>query len=63
MTPAGGRPLGREGSLRGDLLDKGIEDKVYESDGVLSLQSAERMLRWHAEAVGRIIELSPSSDV
>jgi hypothetical protein len=29
----------------------------------LLLATAERMLKWHAEAVGRVVELSPSSEV
>lgn len=62
MTPIG-RPVGKVEGFRGDLVDKGIEDKVWESDGVLSLQLAERMLKWHAEAVGRVVELSPATDV
>lgn len=62
MTPVGRQP-GKPDGLRSDLVNQGIEDKVYESDGVLSLQVAERMLKWHAEAVGRVVELSPASDV
>jgi hypothetical protein len=62
MTPVG-RPAGRVEGVRGDLVDKGIEDKVWETDGLLTLQTAERMLKWHAEAVGRVVELSPASDV
>lgn len=34
-----------------------------EGDGNLDLAVAERMLKWHAEAVGRMVELSPSSEV
>ena len=34
-----------------------------EGDGVLRLEVAEHMLKWHAEAVGRMVELSPPSDV
>jgi hypothetical protein len=49
--------------VRGDLVDKGLEDKVWEADGMLLLATAERMLKWHAEAVGRVVELSPSSEV
>ncbi|KAF8426330.1 exocyst complex component Sec10-like protein [Tirmania nivea] len=33
-----------------------------EADGALSIDTAKRMLRWLAEAVGRSLELSPSSD-
>ncbi|GAA5873378.1 hypothetical protein JCM16303_001108 [Sporobolomyces ruberrimus] len=34
-----------------------------EGDGDLSLETAERMLEWHAEAIGRMVELSPAGDV
>ncbi|KAI0368044.1 exocyst complex protein [Pilatotrama ljubarskyi] len=39
------------------------EDPIREEDGLLSVEVAERMLKWHAEAIGRCVELSPSSDV
>ncbi|KAK4685100.1 exocyst complex component 5, partial [Tremellales sp. Uapishka_1] len=57
-----GTPLiaqGFVGSVKGDDL----EDKVWATDGVLTVDMAERMLRWHAEAVGRVVELSASGDV
>ncbi|KAH9927166.1 exocyst complex component Sec10 [Epithele typhae] len=38
------------------------EDPVREEDGVLSVLVAERMLKWHAEAIGRAVELSPAND-
>ncbi|UZJ52417.1 hypothetical protein CBS101457_001737 [Exobasidium rhododendri] len=34
-----------------------------ERDGELNLEVAERMLRWHAEAIGRCVDLSSSSEV
>lgn len=34
-----------------------------EGDGELNLDVAERMLEWHAEAIGRMVELSPAGDV
>ncbi|BGP13181.1 hypothetical protein JCM10213_000239 [Rhodosporidiobolus nylandii] len=34
-----------------------------EGDGELSVETAEKMLEWHAEAVGRMVELSAASDV
>lgn len=34
-----------------------------EGDGELHVSTAEKMLEWHAEAVGRMVELSPASDV
>lgn len=33
------------------------------ADGQLRLEIAERMLKWHAEAMGRMIELSSPSDL
>ena len=62
MTPVN-RGTPRMEGVRGDLVDKGLEDKVWETDGMLLLATAERMLKWHAEAVGRVVELSPSSEV
>ena len=38
-------------------------DIVEERDGELNLEVAERMLRWHAEAIGRCVDLSSSSEV
>jgi hypothetical protein len=38
-------------------------DNVEERDGELNLEVAERMLRWHAEAIGRCVDLSTSSEV
>ncbi|KAK9897374.1 exocyst complex component Sec10 [Cystobasidium minutum MCA 4210] len=35
---------------------------LTDEDGQISLATAERMFRWHAEAVGRMLELSPASD-
>ncbi|KAJ6628866.1 exocyst complex protein [Mycena sp. CBHHK59/15] len=43
--------------------EKAGEDPVQEEDGLLSLDTAETMLKWHAEAIGRCVELSPSPDV
>lgn len=40
----------------------GASLQVSSEDGRISLEVAERMLRWHAEAVGRMIELSPPSE-
>jgi hypothetical protein len=39
------------------------EEKIWEADGVLQLQIAEKILKWHAEAIGRVVELSVSADV
>lgn len=43
--------------------EKANEDPIREEDGQLSLDAAERMLRWHAEAVGRCVVLTPSNDM
>jgi len=39
------------------------DEMVREEDGLLSIDIAERMLKWHAEAVGRCVELTPANDV
>lgn len=39
-----------------------LEEPVREEDGLLSVDIAGKMLKWHAEAVGRCIELSPLND-
>ncbi|EJF62829.1 exocyst complex component Sec10 [Dichomitus squalens] len=39
------------------------EDPIREEDGLLSVDVAEKMLKWHAEAIGRCVELSPTNDV
>ncbi|KAJ7284033.1 exocyst complex protein [Mycena rebaudengoi] len=39
------------------------EEPVREEDGLLSVDIAETMLKWHAEAIGRCVELSPATDV
>ena len=39
------------------------EEPVREEDGQVSVDVAERMLKWHAEAIGRCVELSASNDV
>lgn len=43
--------------------EKPVEEVVREEDGLLSLDAAEQMLKWHAEAVGRCVVLSPSGDM
>ncbi|KAH7911568.1 exocyst complex component Sec10-like protein [Hygrophoropsis aurantiaca] len=45
------------------MQDKATEDPVREEDGLLSVDIAEKMLKWHAEAIGRCVELSPQNDV
>lgn len=39
------------------------EEPLREEDGLLLVEVAETMLKWHAEAVGRCVELSPPGDV
>lgn len=46
-------------AIDGSLSSEAVEER----DGELSLDVAERMLRWHAEAIGRCVDLSGSSDV
>ena len=58
MTPVNQPGLQRADSIKGDMVNKGLEDKVWATDGVLTMEMAERMLKWHAEAVGRVMELS-----
>lgn len=43
--------------------EKANEDPVLEEDGQLSLDAAGRMMKWHAEAVGRCVALTTSNDV
>ena len=43
--------------------EKHGEDPIREEDGMLSVEIAETMLKWHAEAIGRCVELSSSNDV
>ncbi|KAG1761353.1 exocyst complex component Sec10-like protein [Suillus occidentalis] len=45
------------------MQDKNLEDTVREEDGLLSIDVAEKMLKWHAEAVGRCVELTSQNDV
>jgi len=39
------------------------EEPLREEDGQVSVEVAERMLKWHAEAIGRCVELSNAADV
>lgn len=43
--------------------DSQPEQMFEEGDGELDLGVAEEMLKWHAESVGRMVELSGSGDV
>ena len=51
------------GALTSDSKDKDTGIVLDEADGRLKLETAERMLKWHAESVGRMVELSPPADV
>lgn len=54
----------RFGSMMTDRAhERTSEEPTREEDGFLGIDTAEKMLRWHAEAVGRCVELSPQSDV
>jgi exocyst complex component 5 len=39
------------------------EETVREEDGKIGIEVSEKMLKWHAEAVGRCVEVSSTSDV
>lgn len=39
------------------------EDELEDGDGDLSLDVAEKMLRWHAESIGRCVDLSSPTEV
>jgi hypothetical protein len=43
--------------------DKPGEDPIREEDGLLSVDAAEKLLKWHAEAIGRCVEMTASVDV
>ncbi|KAF7332112.1 Exocyst complex component protein [Mycena kentingensis (nom. inval.)] len=49
--------------LGGINSNKQDDEPLPEEDGLLSVDVAETMLKWHAEAIGRCVELSPSADV
>lgn len=53
----------RFGGINAVPQDKPGEDLICEEDGQLSVETAEKILRWHAEAIGRCVELSPPNDV
>ena len=43
--------------------EKSMEPEFSEQDGLLQLEIAKRMLKWHAEAIGRAVELTPHADL
>jgi exocyst complex component 5 len=53
----------RLGGISDRVQEKHNEEPVRDEDGQLSLDMAEKMLKWHAEAIGRCVELTPVSDV
>ncbi|PPR04032.1 hypothetical protein CVT24_010607, partial [Panaeolus cyanescens] len=56
--------LMRFGVINSDRgADRTAEEPIREEDGILSVDVAEKMLKWHAEAIGRCVELSPPNDV
>ncbi|TEB30100.1 exocyst complex protein [Coprinellus micaceus] len=66
MAQAATAALTRFGLLNRDsdrATEKQNEEPVREEDGVLSVDVAERIMKWHAEAIGRCVELSPTNDV
>lgn len=42
---------------------KTVEPEFTEQDGMLQIDVAKRMLKWHAEAIGRAVELTPHTDM
>jgi exocyst complex component 5 len=55
--------LTRFGLINTNSVDKRDDENTKEEDGILAIEVAERMLKWHAEAIGRCVELSPPTDV
>ena len=55
--------LMRFGVINSDRIERLSEEPIREEDGVLSVDVAEKILKWHAESIGRCVELSPPNDV
>jgi len=55
--------LMRIGGINAASQDKSSEESIREEDGLLSIDIAEKMLKWHAEAIGRCVELSLANDM
>jgi len=55
--------LMRFGGINAPNQDKSSEEPAREEDGFLSIDIAEKMLKWHAEAIGRCVELSLANDI
>jgi hypothetical protein len=50
--------------IRGEKpKEKDGEYQPTEEDGRLTVEMAEKMLKWHAESIGRCVELSASGDL
>jgi exocyst complex component 5 len=43
--------------------EKIVEPEFTEQDGILRLDIAKRMLKWHAEAIGRAVELTQQTEL
>ncbi|CDR99746.1 related to exocyst complex 100 kDa component [Sporisorium scitamineum] len=58
-------PTSAESSVDGHHVAGGahMEDEIDDTDGDLSLDIAEKMLRWHAESIGRCVDLTSPSEV
>lgn len=55
--------IGAASGSQPQTQDKPGEDPIREEDGQLSVDVAEKMLKWHAEAIGRCVELSSPGEV
>ena len=42
---------------------RNMEPEFTESDGMLDTDVAKRMLKWHAEAIGRAVELTSHTEL
>lgn len=62
-SAAAAAALLRYGGLKSARDKEKAEEPIREEDGQLHIAVAEIMLKWHAEAVGRCVELSSASDV
>lgn len=47
----------------GETARTQMETEMSEQDGLLSIATAKRMLRWLAEAVGRGLDLSSGNEI
>ena len=48
---------------RQETVGKTVEPEFSEQDGNLDISFAKRMLKWHAEAIGRMVELTPHAEL